>query len=170
MVDEGISNRVYIAIEDKTLEDLKLFCSFLYCNFKKFEYYDKMLPTSNQPGQLYGTTKIHKFDNTPDITVDNAKFRPIIAQSWTYWTYTYNAAKVIVNYLKPLCSNNEYIIRNPQEFIKIIREQDTLKSNDQYVSYDAKSLFTNTPVYETIEYIISEIYVEKNYLSYVKNL
>ena len=58
MIDEGISNRVYIAIEGKTLEDLKLFCSFLYRNFKKFEYYDKMLPTLNQPGQLYGTTKI----------------------------------------------------------------------------------------------------------------
>ena len=65
MFDEGISNRVYIAIEGKTLEDLQLFCSFLYRNFKKFEYYDKMLPTSNQPGQLYGNTKIHKFDNTP---------------------------------------------------------------------------------------------------------
>ena len=140
MFDEGISNRVYIAIEGKTLEDLKLFCSFLYRKFKKLEYYDKMLPTSNQPGQLHGNTKTHKFDNTPDITVDNAKFCPIIAQSWTYWIYTYNAAKVIVNYLKPLCSNNEYIIRNTQEFIKIIREQDTIKSNDQYVSDDAESL------------------------------
>ena len=86
-----------------------------------------MLPTSNQPGQLYGTAKTHKFDNTADIAIDNLKFCPIIAQSGTY---TYNAAQVIANYLKPLCNNNEYIIRNTQEFAKIICELDPLKSNE----------------------------------------
>ena len=116
-----------------------------------------MLPTSNQPGQLYGTTKTHKLDNTADITVDNLKFRFIIAQSGTY---TYNTTQVIANYLKPLCNSNEYIMRNTQEFAKIIREQDPLKSNEQYVSYDVESLFTNVSVHETIEYIINEIYVE----------
>ena len=156
MIDEGIENGVYIVTEDKTLEDLKLFCSFLYRNFKKYEHNEKMLPTSNQPGQLYGTAKTHKFDNTADITIDNLKFCPIIAQSGTY---TYNAAQVIANYLKPLC-NNEYIIQNTQELAKIICEQDPLKSNEQYVSYDVESLFTNVPVHETIEYIINEIYVE----------
>ena len=70
-----------------------------------------MLPTSNQPGQLYGTAKTHKFDNTADIAVDNLKFCPIIAQSGTY---TYNAVQAIANYLWPLCNNNEYIIRNTQ--------------------------------------------------------
>ena len=40
-----------------------------------------MLPTSNQPGQLYGTAKTHKFDNTADIAVDNLKFHSVIAQS-----------------------------------------------------------------------------------------
>ena len=50
-----------------------------------------MLPTSNQLGLLYGTAKTHKFDNTADITVDNLKFRPIIAQSGTE---TYNAGQV----------------------------------------------------------------------------
>ena len=34
----------------RTLEDLKLLRSSLYCNFKKYEQYEKMLPTSNQPG------------------------------------------------------------------------------------------------------------------------
>ena len=64
------------------------------------------------------------------------------------------------NYLKPLCSNNEYIIWDTQEFEKIIREQDPLKYNEQYVSYDVESLFTNVPVQETTEYIINEIYKE----------
>ena len=156
MIEGGIQNGVYIVTEDRTLEDLKLFCIFLYRNFKKYEHYEKILSTSNQPGQLYGTAKTHKFDNTRDITVDNLKFCPIIAQSRTY---TYNAAQVIANYLKPLCSNNEYIIRNTQEFEKIIREQDLLKSNEQYLSYNVESLFTDAPFHETIEYIINEIYV-----------
>ena len=150
-------NGVYIVTQDRTSEDLQLFRSFLYRNFKKYEHDEKMLPTSNQPGQLYGTAKTHKFDNIADITVDNLKFCPIIAQ---FRTYTYNAAQVIANYLKPLCGNKEYIIQNTQEFAKITREQDPLKSNEQYVSYNVESLFTNVPVHETIEYVINEIYVE----------
>ena len=39
-----------------------------------------MLPKSNQPGQLYGTAKTHKFDNIDDIALENLKFRQIIAQ------------------------------------------------------------------------------------------
>ena len=35
-------------------------------HFNKYEDYEKMLPTSNQPGQLYGTAKTHKFDNIAD--------------------------------------------------------------------------------------------------------
>ena len=34
MIDKSIENRVYIVTEDKTFEDLKLFRSFLYRNFK----------------------------------------------------------------------------------------------------------------------------------------
>ena len=40
-----------------------------------------MLPSSNQPAQLQGTTKTHKFD---DITIESLNFRPIIAQTGTY--------------------------------------------------------------------------------------
>ena len=59
LIDETIEKEVYIVTEDKTFEDLKLFRSFLYRNFKKYEHYEKMLPTSSQPGQLYGTAKTH---------------------------------------------------------------------------------------------------------------
>ena len=33
-------------------------------------------------------------------------------------------------------------------------------SNEEYVSYDVKSLFTNVPIQETIDYILDEIYVK----------
>ena len=102
-----------------------------------------------------------------DITVDNLKFRPITAHCGTY---TYNASPVIVNYLKPLFSNNEYIIRNTPKFAKIIREQDPLKSNEQYVCYDVESLFINVPVHEIIEYIITELCVESKLLKLCSKL
>ena len=72
-----------------------------------------MLPKSNQPKQLYGTAKKHKFTNIDERTIDNLRVCPIIAQAGTY---TYNAAQVIAKYLKPLCNGNNYIIRNTQEF------------------------------------------------------
>ena len=43
MIDEGIQNEVYIITKDRKLEDMKLFRSFLYLNFKKYEHYEKML-------------------------------------------------------------------------------------------------------------------------------
>ena len=39
------------------MDDLKIFKCFFCQNFKRYEHYEKMLPKTNQPGQLYGTTK-----------------------------------------------------------------------------------------------------------------
>ena len=41
-----------------------------------------------------------------------------------------------------------------------MREQNSLKSNQQYVSYDVESLFTNVPVHKTFEHITNKILVE----------
>ena len=117
-----------------------------------------MLPKSNKPGQLYGTAKTHKFTNIDEIAIDNLKFHPIIAQTGTY---TYNAVQVIAKYLKPLCSGNNYIIRNMQEFPMSLKQQDPSSPDKEYVSYDVESLFTNVPVHETIDYILQEIYVKE---------
>ena len=114
-----------------------------------------MSATSNTPAQLYGTAKTHKFDCISNITVESLKFRPIIAQTGTCM---YNAAQVISNYLKPLYTQNEFIIHNTQDFPKMIQNQPPLQPNEEYVSYDVESLFTNVPVKETIEYILDEIY------------
>jgi len=46
---------------DNTFKDLKHFQDFIYRNFKNYKHYDKMYPRSNQPGQIYGTAKTHKF-------------------------------------------------------------------------------------------------------------
>ena len=57
MIDDGVTCGVYISTRDKILKDLKTFRDFLYRNFKDHRKYEKMLPTSNKPAQLYGTAK-----------------------------------------------------------------------------------------------------------------
>ena len=158
MINDWIRDGIYKVTADNTLDDLKTFQSFLYHNFYgKYEHFEKMLPKSNQPGQLYGTAKTHKFSSIDDITLENLKFRPIIVQSGTY---TYNVAQVIADYLELLCSDNDCIMRNTQEFLKLLQQQDPLLPNDEYVSYDVKSLFAIVPIQEKIDYILDEIYVK----------
>ena len=157
MIDEGISNGTYQEADDDTLGELRRFQDFLYRNFYKYKYYNKMRPDSNRPARLFGTAKTHKFESVDEVNVDNLKFRPIIDQTGTY---TYNAAKIIADYLKPLCSN-EYNIKDTQSFANMLKAQDPLRDDEEYVSYDVESLFTNIPLEETIEYILHQIYVKK---------
>ena len=45
-----------------------------------------------------------------------------------------------------------------------LKQQDLLLPDEEYVSYDVESLFTNVPVHETIDYILQEIYVKEKLL------
>ena len=159
MIDDGIVNGIYKVAEDKTLTNLKHFKDFLYRNFKNYEKYADMVPTLNQPAQLYGLAKTHKFEDINNINPELLKFRPIIAQ---IGTCTYKAVQVVAKYLQPLISENPYIITNTQHFPDMIKQQPPLKENEEYVSYDVESLFTNVSVRETIEYIIDQIYNKGN--------
>ena len=147
MVKEGIESIVYKETTDTTLHDLKLFQDFLYCNFKDYKNYRKMRPVSNRPARLYASAKTHKFDNINDISLDQLKFQPIMDRTGTY---TYNAAQVIFNYLKPLCIN-EYSIKDTLQFSQLLKDLSALKDDEEYVSYDIESIFTNIPLKETID-------------------
>ena len=140
MIDDGIVNGIYKVAEDKTLTNLKHFKDFLYRNFKNYEKYADMVSTSNLPAQPYGLSKTHKFEDINNINPELLKFRPIIAQ---IGTCTYKAAQVVAKYLQPLISENPYIITNTQHFPDMIKQQPPLKDNEEYVSYDVESLFTN---------------------------
>ena len=118
-----------------------------------------MRPVSNQPGRLYATAKTHKFILLYEITIEKLKFRLVMPQ---VGTYTYIAVKVIADYLKSLCQN-EYKINDTQSFPPMLKDQTLLNSNEEYVSYDVESLFTNILVDETVNCIINEIY-QKNKL------
>ena len=56
---------------------------------------------------------------------------------------------------------NEYKINDTRTFASMIKNQTPLSSDEEYVSYDVDSLFTNIPVEATTEYIIHQIYNEK---------
>ena len=58
-----------------------------------------MRPTYNQPTRFFSSAKRHKFNKTEDINIQDLQLRPIIDQSGAC---TYNASKVITNYLKSL--------------------------------------------------------------------
>ena len=98
-----------------------------------------MQPDSNQLARLYATAKTHKFETLEGITVANLKFRPIIDQTGTF---TYNAAKAISDYLRPLCKN-EYSINDTQKFPNMLSSIPLLQVDEEDVSYDVESLFTN---------------------------
>ena len=115
-----------------------------------------MLPASHRPARMYGTAKTHKFKNYEEITVENLKLRPIMDQSGTM---VYSASQIIAEYIRPL-NNSKYIIKDTLQFPKILSEN-TLKEDEEDISYDVVSLFTNVPVNDTIEYILDEIYIEK---------
>ena len=89
MVDDGIKNGIHKVAECITLKYLKLFKSFLYRNFRKYECDGKMLTKSNQPGQLYGIARKHAFTNVDWIPLVNLKLLSVIAQTGTY---SYNLA------------------------------------------------------------------------------
>ena len=115
-----------------------------------------MYPHSNQPAKLYGTAKTHKFNNIHEINKEKLKFHHIIDQTETY---SYNEAQVISQYLKPLCKN-EFTINDTQSFSADIKNIPPLQE-DEDVSYDVESLFTNIPINETIDYILDQIYNKK---------
>ena len=164
MIDEGITNGTYAPTADTTLNDLKKFQDFLRRNFKdKFDHYKDMRPVSNQPGRLYATVKTHKFSLLDEITIEKLKFRPIISQ---IGTYTYNAAKVIADYLKPLCQN-ECKINDTESFPSMMKDQTPLNPNDEYVSYDVESLFTIIPLTRQLTISSTKFIRKRSYHKYV---
>ena len=98
MIDEGIMKDTSVGTTDNTLKALSRFQNFPSRNFHNYEHYKDMQPDSNQPAYLYGTAKTQKFETLEDINVAKRKFQTIIDQTGTF---TYNAAKVISDYLSP---------------------------------------------------------------------
>ena len=71
----------------------------------------------------------------------------------------YKARKVIWQYLKPL-TENEFVINSTQDFSSVLNNI-SISEDEEDVSYDVESLFTNILMKDTIDFICDEIYVHK---------
>ena len=120
-----------------------------------------MLPTSNQPARIYVSAKAHKFSSVDSVNINDLKFRPIIDQTGAM---TYNATKVISEYLRPLCEN-KYTINDTLSFVDMMKPLPPVKVDGKYVSYNVVSLFTNIPLDEIIDYIIESICTNKKLIA-----
>ena len=150
ITDDGIRQGIYSPTVYITLSDMTKFQDFLHRNFKgKCDRNKEMRLISYQSGKIYATIITHKYDSQENITIQNLKFHLITSQ---IGKYTYNAADVLPEYLKPLCQN-KYKINDTQSFASQIKKQPPLDEDEGYVSYDVDSLFTNIPAQETIDYI-----------------
>ena len=54
-------------------------------------------------------------------------------------------------------------MNNTQSFSADIKNIPTLQEDEEDVSYDMESLFTNIPIIETIDYILDQIYNKKKF-------
>ena len=108
-----------------------------------------MRPIFNQPARFFATAKTLKFNKIQDINIQDLKLRTIIDQTGTY---TYNASKVIANYLEPL-AKNDFISSDTLSFPDMLKKAVNSEDYEDF-SYDVESLFTNMPVKETIENIL----------------
>ena len=100
------------------------------------------------PGILYGLPKVHK----PDFAT-NFQFRPIFA---AYNNPCYKLAKFLVPYLTPYASN-EYSLSNSYTFVSQLSEFENTEKLFM-ASLDIESLYTNVPLTETINIILSQIF------------
>ena len=110
---------------------MKNFQEIIYRNFKYYENYDDMRPVSNQQAKLYDTAKTHKFENLKDIIPKNLNYWAIIDQTGTF---IYKAAKVISNYLKPLCQN-QYFTSDTQQFEDMLSSLTPLLDDEEDVFF-----------------------------------
>ena len=155
---EAILNDPTKFIESKNdiLENLPKFQGFIRRNKNVFgDQYDEIYPTAANVPKLYGLPKIHKA---------NCPVRPILSM---YGTMTQPLAKWTKTLLSPLVSSPS-MIKDSFSLAAILGKSHL---HDAYlVSYDVTSLFTNIPVDETIDIILTMIRKSSPQNTKIKNL
>jgi len=101
--------------------------------------------TGSTPARLYGVPKIHKDEKDPP-------YRPVLSMVNAYPT---NLAKYLDSVLKDHIPTNN-TCKDSFDFKEKLTSL-SLPTQCHLVSYDVKSLFTNIPVTETINYILTII-------------
>ena len=131
--------------EDKINRSLK---QFKDAHIITDETYHSLYSSGSSFGTLYGLPKVHK---------EGIPLRPILA---SYNSPSYPIAKFLVPILSTL-TTNQYTLLNSSEFIPQILQE---SSHSFMVSFDVKSLFTNVPLSETIDLILSKMFTADDVL------
>ena len=105
--------------------------------------YQGLRSTGSQPARLYGLAKVHKKD-TP--------LRPVLSIPGSSYE---NLNRFLTPFFQKLPGAN--IETNTQDARKAL-ESLTLEDDEQIVSLDVKSLYTNVPVGEAIEIALRDLY------------
>ena len=99
---EIVITETYTETNDNILKNYRDFRNFYIETFTIMNVIMKYNPIVINHLVFKKTVKTHKFENLEDIPVVKLKFRPITDQTAAF---TYNAAKVILNYASLLCKN-----------------------------------------------------------------
>jgi hypothetical protein len=99
-----------------------------------------------EPGYIYANPKIHK-------KIINPPMRPIVSQIGTPTAQVAQQInQVIVKYMP-----KKYMIESTFEFLTLVKPF-SYPQNYQLASLDVENLFTNVPVYDTIDIILKHVY------------
>ena len=107
--------------------------------------YDSLRPTGSQPPRLYGLAKVHKA-NTP--------LRPVLAMPGSAYQ---NVAKQVALWLSQVPECN---IQTSTKDIRDTLKDVQLEPDEELVSFDVASLYTNVPVREAID-VCADLLFEK---------
>ena len=108
--------------------------------------YLKLKPIGSQPPRLYGLAKVHK-DDTP--------VRPVVSMPGSAY---HKIAKEVTSWLSVV---EECNINSSTKQISDKLPNIQLNQNEELVSFDVKSLYTNVPVNEAIEDCTNLLYSGK---------
>ena len=106
---------------------------------------NKRFPSGSRPGILYGLPKVHKA---------GIPLRPILS---SISTHAYVLAKFLVPLLR-LFSSGNYLVSNSFSFVNDLFSSNFNSDNLIMASFDIKSLFTNMPLDETIDIIVTKLF------------
>jgi hypothetical protein len=102
--------------------------------------YNLLFPTAENVPRIYGTSKIHKPGN---------KVRPIVDCTGTIG---YQTSRALADILSPLVGGTDSHVKNSKHLSESLAEV-MIEEDEIFNSHDVVSLFTNTPIVESLNVI-----------------
>ncbi len=112
------------------------------------QQYHQLFPTAENIPRIYGTPKIHKPGN---------KVRPIVDYTGTIG---YQTSRALADILSPLVGGTEYHVKNSKHLSESLAEV-LIEEDEIFNSHDVVSLFTNTPIDESLNIIKERLESDK---------